>query len=108
MLLTSFIYFLEQNHSNVQLSVFFFYFHDGFCFESRYLTVGSRCHREPVGDRVWSTVQGKYICQFGSMVQTGSASLCASGQAPVFVVNCLNDSNKSCCSDGPCELLCET
>lgn len=41
-------------------------------------------------------------------MQTGSASFCASGQAPVFVVNCLNDNNKSCCSDDLCELLYET
>lgn len=32
-------------------------------------------------------------------VQTGSASFCASGQAPVYVVNCFNSNNKPCGSD---------
>lgn len=46
---------------------------------------------------------------FVSVVQTGSASLCGSGQAPIFVVNCLNN-NKWCCSDDLCvpllDLIC--
>lgn len=40
-----FIYFLEQNHNNVQLSVFFFLFSQ-WLKAGIYLTTGSRCLTE--------------------------------------------------------------
>lgn len=81
-------------------------FHSGSCFSSSYLSVGSHCHRKPDCDWVGSMVWVKCICQLSSMVQTWLASFCASGQTPIFVVNCLNSSSKSCCSDDLCVLLC--
>lgn len=68
--------------------------------QSRYLSD----HWVPLPDWVRSPVQTEGIPQLSSVVQTGSASSYASGQAPIFVVNCL-DNNKWCCSDDLCALL---